>query len=349
MLGKIGLALMILLIGRLPILHANETSYQVVCIGFYNLENLFDTLDDPKTKDEEFTPYGEKNWTQKRYQTKLRLLSKVISEIGAELTPDGVMLLGVCEVENKQVLDDLVKMPLIKERGYEIVHENSPDRRGIDVALLYQSSFFKVISYKYVSLRIDRSQRGKAFKSRDQLVVSGEINGDTLHVIVNHWPARYGGQSRSAPLRNAAARLCRSLVDSLIALDSNAKIVVMGDLNDDPVDESIDIHLNAENNQHDLERGELFNTTGRLYDEGIGTLAYRDKWNLFDQLILTQSLLGNDYTNFKWFKSLVFKKPYLIQKEGRYKGYPYRTYARMRYLGGYSDHFPVYMYLIKRQ
>ncbi|PCJ27702.1 MAG: endonuclease [Flavobacteriales bacterium] len=324
----------------------DKKEYLVVGIGFYNLENLFDTLIDPDTTkilQDDFTPKGQKRWTSKRYREKLKNMSKVIADIGIEVTPDGLAILGVAEIENKSVLEDLVKTERLKKRGYKIVHYDSPDKRGIDVGLLYNPKYFKVTSSRSVSLRsIDTT-----FYTRDQLLVTGLLNGEQIHIIVVHWPSRRGGEKRSRPRREAAANLGRIIIDSLQANDPNAKIFYMGDLNDDPTDISVKKHLKGVGKKEDMKKGAMFNPWESYYKKGIGTLAYRDAWNLFDQVLVTPSLMGDDYSSYKYYKSKIFSKAYLKQSTGRYKGYPFRSYAGGIYTAGYSDHFPVYMFLIK--
>jgi len=325
-----------------------KKDYLVSGIGFYNLENLFDTLidlDTNKILQEDFTPNGKKVWTSEHYQEKLVNMAKVISELGTEVIPDGLAILGVSEVENKSVLEDLVKAESIRKRGYKVVHYDSPDKRGIDVGLLYNPTYFKVVSSKSFSLRsVDTT-----FYSRDQLLVSGVLNGEKIHVIVAHWPSRRGGEKRSKPRRASAAKLGRMIVDSLQKNDPNTKVFYMGDLNDDPTDESVNTHLRGIGKEDRVHKGDLFNPWESYYKKGIGTLAYRDAWNLFDQILVSKSLLGKDYSSLKLYKSKIFNKAYLKNAEGRYKGYPFRTYSFGTYIGGYSDHFPVYMFLIKEQ
>lgn len=323
---------------------AQEKQYKVATIAFYNLENLFDTLDTPDKRDFEYTPEGEKKWDSKKYYSKLKNMSEVIAQIGTDLTKTAPALIGVSEIENRTVLEDLVNMSALKNYNYKIVHYESPDRRGVDVGLLYQPSIFEVTNSVSATLKIEGKDD---FFTRDQLVVSGELDGEMIHVIVNHWPSRYGGEKKSRPLRNAAADLTRSLTDSLMNLDKNAKIIIVGDLNDDPNNESLLKHLKAKKSKEDTKPGELYNTVYPLFQKGIGTLAYRDKWNLFDQIIVSYSLIKNDKTNFKYYKTGIFDKDFLKRKNGRYKGYPLRTHGGGVYLNGYSDHFPVYIYLIK--
>ncbi|NTW34164.1 MAG: endonuclease/exonuclease/phosphatase family protein, partial [Bacteroidetes bacterium] len=223
----------------------------------------------------------------------------------------------------------------------------SPDRRGVDVALIYQKEHFKVLNSNHVKLSISGNP---GFASRDQLVVSGIFDGEPLYLIVNHWPSRSGGEKKSAPLRNAAADLCKSIVDSIQKIDENAKIIIMGDLNDDPVNNSIVKHLKAKSEISKTMPKDLYNPMYNLFKkDGIGSLAYKDKWNLFDQIIVSGTLLGSDKLTYKFYKAKVFNKNFLLQKEGAFAGYPFRTYAGGVYLGGYSDHFPPYIFIVKEK
>jgi hypothetical protein len=321
-----------------------DVKYTVASIGFYNLENLFDTINNVElANSEEFTPQGANKWTSKRYHEKLKNMAFVISEIATDITPDGLVILGVSEIENRGVLEDLVKEDVIKNRNYQVVHYDSPDERGVDVGLLYQPKYFKVTNSRSHTLIMSDT----GFKTRDQLVVSGLLGDEMIHVIVNHWPSRRGGEKASRPGRNAAADLTRSIVDSLLAKDQNAKILVMGDLNDDPVNQSVKDHLRAKGKEEELQPGDMFNPMYRLYKDGIGSLAYKDAWNLFDQVIVSQGLLGPDKSSWKFYNAKIFSKNYMKQKEGAYAGYPLRTFAGGVYMNGYSDHFPVYVNLVK--
>lgn len=322
-----------------------DKQYQAACIGFYNLENLFDTVDQEIVKDEEFTPEGYKNWNTERYYKKLDNMAYVIEKMGTEVSPVGPVLLGVSEVENKSVLEDLAKRPLIESRNYNIVHYNSPDRRGIDVALMYQPKYFKVESSKSFTLK---NPEDTSFRSRDQLLVTGELLGERMHVIVVHWPSRRGGEKRSRPLRIQAAKLAKSIIDSIESAEPGAKVALMGDLNDDPTNVSVSKILQATGNKNKVAGDYMYNAMSDLFNKGIGTLAYRDNWNLFDQIILTPSLYRND-SSWRYYGVKVHNESYLKQAEGRFKGYPFRTYVGANYMGGYSDHFPVCVYLIKEQ
>jgi hypothetical protein len=345
---KILFCLLLLFICNTTFSQEDKKDYLVTCVGFYNLENLFDTivdLDTNKILQDEYTSKGKKGWTSERYHEKLGNMSKVIADLGVEVTPDGVAILGVSEIENKSVLEDLVKTDKLKNRAYEIVHYDSPDKRGIDVGLLYNPKYFKVTSSSSISLRtIDTT-----FYTRDQLLVSGLLNGEKIHVVVAHWPSRSGGEKRSRPRRASAADLGRIIIDSLQAIDPNAKIFYMGDLNDDPTDPSVKTHLKGVGKKEEVKKDNLFNPWESYFKKGIGTLAYRDTWNLFDQILVTPSLIGKNYSSYKYYKAKIYSKPYLIQSSGKYKGYPLRTHAGGIYMAGYSDHFPVYLFLIKEK
>ena len=320
--------------------------YLFVTVAFYNIENLFDTLDTENVDDEEFTPLGAKNWNSEKYNLKLEKLSEVLSQLGTEINPDGPALLGLCEIENKSVLEDLAKTEKLKSKKYNIVHYDSPDRRGVDVGFLYQPKYFEVTGSKPFTLKMEGDD---GFLTRDQLLVSGKLLGENIHIIVNHWPSRRGGEKKSAPKRMAAADLGRSIIDSLLAADPNAKIMLMGDLNDDPVDESVKKHLKTVGEKDKLKNSLLFNPMESLHKKGIGSLAYRDSWNLFDQIIISSSLFKGENSTFRFYTAKVFNKEFLKNQEGQYKGYPFRTFVGNAFQNGYSDHFPVYIFLVKEK
>ncbi len=325
-------------------LNAQQKQYKVACIGFYNLENLFDTINDPSIKlNFEFSPESDKHYNTYKYYKHLDNLADVISRIGTDLSPAGLTILGVAEVENRSVLEDLVKRKPIKDRNYQIVHYDSPDFRGIDVALLYQGDGFTLTDSRVYHFN---NPLDSTYTSRDQLLVSGLLDGEKIHIIVNHWPSRRGGQKASEPKRVEAARVCRHIVDSLLQNDAQAKIIVMGDLNDDPVDESVVNTLRAKGKVKNMKPGDLYNPMYDLYRKGVGSLAYRDNWNLFDNIIISPALL-NDKKGFHFYKANIFNKRFMRNQSGRYKGYPKRTFVGSTFLGGYSDHFPAYMFLIK--
>ena len=326
-----------------------KKQYQMGMIGFYNLENLFDTIDDPNTNDQEFLPKGSYGWNGTKYHSKLHNLAHVISTMGTEISghyfhcPD---ILGVSEIENRTVLEDLVSQPELAPYNFGIVHYDGPDARGVDVGLIYKKGKFTVLGSRSARLH-DPSDPG--FKTRDQLLVSGLYMGDTIHIIVNHWPSRLGGEKRSSPKREMAARLTRSMVDSLLAINPEAKVIVMGDLNDDPKNKSVVEVMNAPmtDDYTKLQPGQMFNTSYGLYRRGVGTLCYRGQWNLFDQILITQGLVGKDRSTLKFYGYRIYNDESLNQKSGRYIGYPLRTHAGGVYLNGYSDHYPVFMLVIK--
>lgn len=325
---------------------AQQKTVRVGAIGFYNFENLFDTEDTPNKFDEEFTPTGKKLWNEKTYREKQQNLAKVVAELGTELSPDGLAILGVAEVENRKVLEDFVQQPAIKDRDYQIVHHESPDRRGIDVALLYQSKYYKLSESKAIPLLIYNDQGERVF-TRDILLVGGSFDGDPLYVLVNHWPSRSGGESATRDFRNAGALRCKEISDSLSTINPAAKIIIMGDLNDDPVSASVKKVLQAQKKANKVRPKGFYNPMYDFYKKGFGTLAYRDAWSLFDQIILNYPLVEPNATGYRYYRTHIHNPNYLIQKKGRYKGYPFRTFDFDNYMGGYSDHFPVYVYLVK--
>lgn len=323
-----------------------QQQFKIACIGFYNVENLFDTVDSPDTNDEEFLPEGTRHWTPEVYREKQNNLARVISELGTELTPDGVAILGVSEIENRQVLEDLVKQPALASRNYQIVHFDSPDRRGIDVGLIYQPKYFTVTGSKALPLMIYGDDGNRIF-TRDILYVAGLLDGEPVHVLVNHWPSRRGGEAATQPFRNAGALVCKNVKDSLLQLDPNAKVIVMGDLNDDPTSPSVKKILAGKSKKSAVKDGDFYNPMYDYFKKGIGTLAYRDAWSLFDQIIVSEGLVAEDQYGFRFYKAQVYNEKYLIQQTGQFKGYPFRTFDFDNYIAGYSDHFPVFIYLIK--
>ncbi len=322
-----------------------QDQYKVVNIGFYNLENLFDTLDTPGKLDEEFTPKGTKLYNTALYTDKLTRLSTVISMLGKDVSPDGIAMLGVAEVENRKVLEDLVAQPLLKDMDLQIIHYESEDFRGIDVGLLYQPKYFIPISSKPINLPIYNSE-GEKIYTRQTLYVAGIMDGDTIHILVNHWPSRRGG-SASEPLRMQGAAICKSVKDSIIAVSPGAKVIVMGDLNDDPTDKSLVKSLKAKGSKKDLKADEMYNPYVDFYQKGIGTTAYQDAWSLFDQVIVSPGWVS-DVTGYHYYKARVFNEKFITEKTGKYKGYPKRTFSGDSYNFGYSDHFPVYLSFVKK-
>ncbi len=337
----------------LNVSQAQEKKFMVHTIAFYNVENLFDTIRDPKIFDEEWTPKGAQAWVGAKYHKKIKNLAEVISQIGTEENKNMPTVLGVAEVENRGVLEDLVKDPQLLAGDYGIVHYDSPDKRGIDVGLIYQKKHFVPTHTSNIPLYIyapnEKSKEGgsktKRIYTRDQLLVTGLLDGEEINFIVNHWPSRSGGEKKSSPFREAAAALNKKIIDSLYVINPNAKIMTMGDLNDGPYNKSIKEVLGAKGKKELVDKKGLFNPMEQMSKDGIGTLAYRDAWDIFDQIILSEPLLGSDYSSFTYWKARVYKKPFMVQKTGAFTGYPLRNSNGEV---GYSDHFPVYVYLIKQ-
>lgn len=318
--------------------------YTPVAIGFWNCENFYDTLNDPLKDDEEFLPTGTYGWAGKKYKNKLDHISDVISQLATDATPDGVAVMGLCEIENRPVLEDIVNAPKLKARNYKIAHIEGPDKRGVDVALLYNPKYFELTSmHAYKLILVTDSTR----PTRDQLLVSGKLLGEQFYFLVCHWPSR--GGPNSEPNRIAAGKLGRKIIDSVLAVNQNAKVILMGDLNDDPIDESIKKSLNTTGKETDAKAPLLFNAMESLYKKGFGTLAYNDLWNLFDQQIMTPALVNKNFKGLQFHEAHIFNKPLVITSEGRFKGYPLRTHSGGAYLNGYSDHFSVYSILLKEK
>jgi hypothetical protein len=314
-------------------------------IGFYNVENLYDTVKDSIADDSEFLPTGAYQWTLERYNHKLKNLSFAISEMGKE--QGGVVVLGVCEVENEGVLNDLVAQDLLRPMKYKVAHHDSPDLRGVDVAFIYQSERFEFISLQDFELKIPDNPD---FKTRDQLLMVGVLDRiDTLHFIAGHWPSKRGGAARSNPLRMAAAKLTRSIVDSILDINPHAKIIIMGDLNDNPNAKSITVGLNAKGKISDVTPRDIFNPMWKMFRDGIGSYAFRDSWELIDQIMVSYALLHPKPNTYKFISAHVFSPNFLKTKSGSFQGYPFRSYAGGNYAGGYSDHFPVYIILKRDQ
>ena len=327
-----------------------ETQYSIRTIAFYNVENLFDTINDPNKNDEASPMMELKGNRTKVYNKKLNNMAMVISKIGLEKAGTSPAIIGLSEVENRKVLEDLIATDDLKDKRYEIVHFDSPDRRGIDVALLYQKRYFKPIHQKNYELRI-WDEKGRRVYTRDQLLVSGILDDELIHIIVNHWPSRSGGEAKSRPKREKAAWLTTQILKDIKNDDPKAKIIVMGDFNDDPNNNSIKKVLNAKGKKKEVKEGDIYNPMENMFRRGFNTLGYRDNINLFDQILISASLLStkNEFDTYKMFKANIFNPQYLTTKSGRYKGYPFRSFSYSTFTGGYSDHFPVYLYLIKEK
>ncbi|APD06886.1 hypothetical protein UJ101_01367 [Flavobacteriaceae bacterium UJ101] len=308
-------------------------------IGFYNIENLFDIIDDPDTLDEAFTPDSPKRWTAQRYENKLHKLAKAIKLLGDEDSVEPPVILGLAEVENKSVLEDLTQKTELQQFQYGIVHFDSPDERGIDVGFIYQKEAFMVLHKESHSVYLE-DEKGIQDTTRDILHVSGLLKGMPLDIIVTHWPSKRNGDV-NAQKRLVVADKVRSIVDTIFDREPGANLLVMGDFNDDPDGKSLK-RLKIEDEAYKMDREELFNPMIELEKEGKGSLSHKGHWNLFDQILVSKALIrGQRSIQFK--KADVFDPRLLQEWKEPYKGEPFRTYVGKKYLGGYSDHFPVYI------
>lgn len=327
-------------------------TYYINTIAFYNLENLFDAEDDPQ-KFDEASPIMEiaEGEREAIYNQKVANMAKAIADIGADAAGIPPAILGVCEVENFKVLQDVVNTAPLSTYNYGIIHYNSPDARGIDVALLYQKAVFRPMHSKPHELVLyNDSDSEKRKYTRDQLYVKGKLDGEELHIIVNHWPSRSGGEKRSQPYRIKAAELTKHLKDSIQIQDPYAKILIMGDFNDGPNNESIKTVLGTKAQTQELSMTDLYNPFEKLQKQGIGTIAWRDTWDVFDMILLSKPLIQPaDKDSYSFYQAHIFNPFYLQNPKGRFKGYPYRSFSNGGFSGGFSDHFPVYLYVIKKK
>ena len=346
-------------------MQAQTKKFAVQTVAFYNFENLFDTINNPNN-DEEWLPNGAQNWTSKKYKQKLHNLARVLNEIGTSENKNSPVLIGGCEIENRGVLEDLVKEPALINSDYGIVHFDSPDKRGIDVALLYQKKHFQPTSYtniplliynKEVKIKVEKeTEEDKADKdknevskdnrryTRDILLVTGLLDGDEVNVMVNHWPSRSGGEKKSSPSREEAGRLNRKIMDSIYKINPNAKIITMGDLNDGSYNKSVKEGIGAKLKKTEVEQFGVYNPFEEMAKKGNASLFYRDAGDIFDQIMVSETLIKTDYSSFRYWKAGIYNKPFMITTLGQYKGYPLRHSNNEI---GFSDHFPVYIYLIK--
>ena len=324
----------------LLLLSVNINAQDQKLMVFYNLENLFDIYDDPAVNDADFLPGSRIDWTEQRYQRKLDNLTQVLTSIDETYLP---AIIGVCEVENERVLKDLKKQKKLRRANYKIVHHDSPDERGIDVALLYAGFEFKVLEDKAIPVRFPHDADDR---TRDILYVKGvfkEAKKDTVFIFVNHWPSRWGGQEQSEPDRLTAARVLRGVVDSIYNHHRNANIILMGDFNDDPDNKSLAEVLNAVEPTEEPEKEQLYNLMFPMLKRGEGTLFYRD-WDVFDQIIVSGALLKKkDGFRLADTQGKAFKADWMLFEDDQGRKRPNRTAGRS-YYGGYSDHLPVYVY-----
>ena len=349
--------------------HQQPKRYALYGVAFYNLENLFDTLHDAGKNDYEYLPNGTNKWGKMKYEAKLHNMARVLSELCTDKLPQGPAVIGVSELENHMALEDLLHQPSLAGRGLKYVDVAGPDRRGVECAFIYNPRFFQMERYMHVpyyyapSGRVDDPLVGFYTDEQGEVQAYTDLKGDTTHItrgflvmqgllagermffIVNHWPSRAAGSEA----RERAGYQVRMLKDALMASHPEAKVMIMGDMNDDPADKSMTTALGCKHQTDKVKKAtDLFNPWHEtLYKRGQGTLLYQGKWNLFDQIVFSGNLLGTDRTSLKFYKHEIFMRDYLFQQEGKYKGSPLRTHAGGVWLNGYSDHLPTYVYLIK--
>lgn len=311
---------------------SDKTKYT---IGFYNIENLFDTEDDEHTNDDDFLPYAKKRWTTKRYQNKLRKLGQVISQIGEDDVTKPPVIVGLAEVENRRVVEDLIQSKYLKHYSYDIAHFDSSDERGIDVALIYNSKKFEVSHSEPFSVYLEKEDGSRDY-TRDILLVTGRLNGEQIHVIVNHWSSRRLGQKETEHKRLAAAETVNRIIKILNTNYKDPIVIVMGDFNDNPNNASIGLMESKSN---------LYNPFKTISTLDKGSLNHQFEWHLFDQILISTNFFDATSTKFNLSEANIFNSEFLTQYRGKYKGQPFRTYVGKRYKGGYSDHFPVYIEL----
>ncbi len=327
-----------------------QKKFSMYAVGFYNQENLFDTCHDAGKNDYDFTPTGSYRWNGMKYAHKLKNMSRALADLGTDKLPNvGCAAIGLAEVENDNVLRDLVAQEPLAKRGYKYVHIEGPDKRGIDCALLYNPKLYKVNRTKLFPY-VQALAKDSAYKTRGFLTVDGEMAGERLTIIVCHWPSRFSGSF----YREQGGRQVRVLKDSLMKADPKLKVIVMGDMNDDPTDKSMTEALGCKADINKVGKGEMYNPWYNiLTKEGVGTLFYNGSWNLFDQIVMSQNLLNQngkkDFSTLKFWTNHIFRRDYLIQKEGKYKGAPLRTTAGGVWLDGFSDHLPVVTYFVKEE
>ena len=324
---------------------------QNVSILFYNVENLYDPYDDSTTLDDEFTKTGAKSYSWTRFMAKLNNLAKtLITACGS----DTLAFIGLCEVENRYVLNKLIYETLLKRYGYRIIHRDSPDLRGVDVAALYHPKKMKVVSFRYIPVRFPRDT---TIRTRDVLYVKAVVfGGDTLHLFVNHWPSRRGGQEASAWRRNFVAQKIHHLTDSILTENGKLKmensasnIILMGDFNDEPADSSLAVHLGAACSRSD--RALLYNMMGlKNLKWTEGTIRYRGRWSTFDQFMVSRPMLEGSAGLYTAPEGVtICRFPFLLEEDPTWFGEKLsRTYSGPRYLGGFSDHLPVRILILKK-
>ncbi len=301
-------------------------------VAFYNLENLFDVYNDKHTLDNDFLPNSTKKWTPKRYDNKLKKLGAAISSIGKKETGKHPAIVGLAEVENAKVVKDLISSKHLKDCNYDYIHYDSLDERGIDVALIYDTNAFEVSDSETFTIHLT-DDHGEPDYTRDILLVSGFLDGEYIHIIVNHWSSRREGEKETEPKRMVSSLKVSEIIDRLRTDNADAKIIVIGDFNDDPSSKSI---------RRLVEDYDLYNPMETLRSFNRGTTKHGWQWNLFDQILFSTNFFEHSKNEFEYSSANIFDEDFLKLFKGKFKGTPFRTYVGKKYKGGYSDHFPVY-------
>ncbi len=324
----------------------SEENTNKYTIAFYNLENLFDTKNDPETLDDGFTETGDLHWTQKRFDKKVLNLGKTISQLGYEETNHPPIIIGVAEIENKYVLEQLVHSEFLKNKNYGFIQYDSPDERGIDTALIYRRDFFEVIHSENFPLLLN-NPNGERDYTRDILYVKGKIatsalaytepveglgNREEIHILVNHWPSRHDGTDTTNYKRILAAERNKEIIKTITTVDANAQIIIMGDFNDNPNNDGPTL----------LAGTDFYNPMKTLLTKYEGSVTYKNAWNLFDQMFISNNFLDQKTNKLQYDISKIYNVSYLEERNGKYRGNPLRTFFGTKYLGGNSDHFPIY-------
>jgi endonuclease/exonuclease/phosphatase family metal-dependent hydrolase len=318
--------------------YKESTESNTFRVMFYNVENLYDIEDDPVTNDSEFLPDGSYKWDSYKYNDKLQKLAKVIVAVGGE---QGNGLVGLCEIENRKVLSELIRFTPMAAGGYEILHHDSRDYRGSDVALLYKKTFFRLLYFDFHEFNAP----GDSTRTRDILYAKGIVkNTDTLHVFVNHWPSRRGGKEQSERKREISASILKAKVDSIFRINMAANIIIMGDFNDEPTDNSIYGVLQAKDSSG-LQPGGLYNFMYASKKKGAGSYKYQSEWNMLDQIMASYQLVArNGLLHAGYQDARICKFDWIMTDDTKFPGKkPFRTFQGPKYLGGYSDHLPVYL------
>ena len=327
-----------ILLVLLPFLGFSQKGNQC-SVAFYNIENLYDTINDPAVDDEEFLPEGKNKWNGEKFEKKIRNLARVIDSLGGG---DGPSVLGFSEVENKYVLEVLIANKKLAKKDYGIVHENSIDKRGIDVALIYKKSDFTPLFHKMARITLENDPD---FITRDILIVKGLLFKKPVYFFINHWPSRRGGEEESRQKRIAAAKVARNSVDTILKADPKANIILMGDFNDEPTDVSIKDYLLAADSMESKD-ATLFNVLAPLAKAGDGSHSYKAQWGMLDQIIVSKNLLSKkSKLQYEENSAAVYRPVWMHDKYSKHAGAPYRTYNGPKFIGGYSDHFPVFIKL----